>query len=274
MIPKTTSVPTKAPAPPTAAAGRSVTAGMAVGDFVTAVESALGGGPSGRRSPRPGAEPLLEEQYESELEALADAIEDRNTSQADVAKAYGFLSSNGIITSHADLREHFGGDYFRAHQAAIVVADMGDVHQCYDEDWQLWWARVDERIRKMCEERRISLHRYCAMEDDLRAFQTEVVGWFVRRNRRQKQGKQLRHVKREYVGRLQQKHFPGKPVKQHVPRVHDAPDGKVTHYREDEGGLYYEVDDPADGEWSRHIAARYLRTAQDSIIEAMDLTYD
>lgn len=267
MVTKTTDPTTKRPAASTAG-------GTTVGAIITGMETALGGGPTGATTPRPDAEPVLEEQYESELGALAEAVEDRNTTHADVAKAYRFLASNGIVTSHEALKGHFGGDYFRAHQAAIVIADMGDVHQCYDGGWNLWWARVDERIRKFCEDRRISLYRYCEMEPDLRDFQREVVGWFVRRNRRQQQGKQLRSIKREYVGRLQEKHFPDKPVKQHVPRVHDAPDGKVTHYNEDEGGLYYEVDDPADGEWSRHIAARYLRTAQDSIIEAMNLTYE
>lgn len=249
---------------------------MSVGELRTAMERALEGAEPSNRSTitSTGDVALLEEQYESEQEALADAIEDRNSTWADVGLAYRELSSNGIITSHESLQRAFGDDYYRAHQAAIVVADMGDVHQCYDEDWTLWWARVDERIRRLCEERRISLHRYCMMEDVLRDFQHEVVGWFVRRNRRQKQGKQLRAIKREYVGKLQREYFPNKPVKQHVPTVHQAPDGKVVHYNEEDNSLYYEVDDPADGEWSRHIGARYLRTAQDSIIETYDLTYE
>jgi hypothetical protein len=179
--------------------------------------------------------------YSGVLDDISRHAEKRDVSFDQVRQAYDAVTTGErYLTSHDDLMERTDMDYHEARQSAAVLSDVGDIHECYDDDWNLHWVRADEFLREKCEERRISLCRYYKMHDILREFQDKVIAWYVRRNRRQKQPINLRQMKENYVSIIQQKYFEDKPV---------------------------------GDEWSRHIAARYLRTAQDSIIRSMDLTY-
>lgn len=179
--------------------------------------------------------------YNGVMDTVRRRAGDRNTDVESVQEAYRALMTGGPhLTSHEELMRRTGMDYHDARQAAAVLSDVGDLHECYNDDWELYWARCDDFIKERCEERRISLCRYFEMYDILTDFQDKVVGWYVRRNRRQQQPFSLRGLKEEYVHRIQEEHFPDKPV---------------------------------GDKWSRHIAARYLRTAQDSIERSFDLTY-
>lgn len=179
--------------------------------------------------------------YDERMDEVVSNAEDRNVTLRDVERAYqALVTGDRHLTSHEDLMDKTQMDYHTARQAAAVLSDLGDLHECYDEQWNLYWVRCDEFIRRKCEERRISLCRYFKMYDILHEFQNKVTGWYVRRNRRQQQPFNLRDLKEEYVHKIQAEYFPDKPV---------------------------------GDEWSRHIAARYLRTAQDSIVRSMDLTY-
>lgn len=188
-----------------------------------------------------GPDGNLRSEYDDVMDELMKFVDDRGTTVEQVDAVYSAVTDGGrYLTSHDGIMEATGYDYHHARQAASVLSDLGDLHECYDDDWGLWWVRCDGFIKRKCEERRISLYRYYAMHPTLMDFQRQVIDWYVRRNRRQKQPFELRALKEEYVHKIQADFFPEKPV---------------------------------GDEWSRHIAARYLRTAQDSIVRAYDLTY-
>lgn len=173
-------------------------------------------------------------------ETLVEAAEEKEADLESVAEIYGVINHNEYLTSHEEIVTLTGMKFHDARSAAAVLSEMGDVHECYDDDWNLWWVRCDDEIREMCNDRRISLYRYFEMKDDLEEFQDKVVGWYERRNKRMQQNFKLGGLKEEWVHRLQREYFPEKPV---------------------------------GDEWSAHIAARYLRTAQDSIVRTFNLTY-
>lgn len=171
---------------------------------------------------------------------VTELAEDADTDLRSVAEVYSVLCGDGPLTAHEEVIEATGMGFHDARSAASVLSELGDVHECYDDDWNLWWVRCDSEIREMCNERRISLYRYFVMKDDLERFQDKVVEWYERRNRRMQQNFKLSGLKEEWVHRLQRDYFPEKPV---------------------------------GDEWSAHIAARYLRTAQDSIVRTHNLSY-
>jgi len=205
--------------------------------------------------------------YDECLDEVSEYADERGVTLSQVADAHSaIIDGDQRLTRHDDMIEHTGMDYHASRQSAAVLSDIGGVHEAYDDDWNLWWVRCSERIADMCEDRRISLYRYYEMEPELRDFQDQVIMWYTRRNRRQQQPWTLTSLKEKYVHRIQRWFFPSKPVGDSVRWVHDADDGDVVRYRE-ETGLYVPTS------WSRHIAARYVRTAQDEIIEAYELTY-
>lgn len=179
--------------------------------------------------------------FDDIMDDIAGRAAARNIEPDGVERAYqALVTGDEHLTSHSELMERTGMDYHHARQAAAVLSDTGDIHECYDDDWNLFWVRCDEFIREKCDDRRISLCRYFMMYDILQEFQDKVMAWYVRRNRRQGQPFTLRDLKSEYVREIQEEFFPEKPV---------------------------------GDEWSRHIAARYLRTAQDEIVRSYNLTY-
>ena len=198
--------------------------------------------PPGQRDGYPdGPDAALRPYYDDEADEMAEAIERRDTSWAAVSAAHGaLLTGDRHLTSHEEAIEKSGLGYHECRKAAAVLSDVGGIHECYDDDWNLWWVRCDEYIQSLCKERRISLYRYYAMRELLNEFQNHVIDWFVRRNRRHAQNFKLSSLKAEYVHTIQEEWFPDKPVGE---------------------------------EWSSHIAARYLRTAQDSIMRSYALTY-
>lgn len=219
--------------------------------------------PSGDRPRRSGR---FEAMYDDDMDSLASYADDRDVDIGSVELAWEAIQEGDRhLTRHEDVVERSGLGYHEARKATAVLSDMNDIHEAYDDDWNLYWVRCDEHLREMCAERRISLYRYFEMYEELREFQDKVVGWYVRRNRRQQQPINLTELKEKYVHKLQREYFPGKPVKRRIESPDEAPDDQTAH-RDPEG--WY-----VDGEWSRHIAARYLRTAQDEIVRSFDLTY-
>lgn len=222
--------------------------------------------------------PRLHALYDSDMEWLARFVDRRRTTMGDVESALDAVASGDPhITSHDGVMRETGLGFHEARKAMLVLSDMGDVHEAYDEDWQPWWVRCDDFIVEKCEQRRVSLLRYFRMYGVLEEFQDKCVGWYVRRNRRQSQPFKLRDLKAQYVYEIQRQYFPNKPVKKPVESFSDAPPGALVASAEwdleGEKGLYYVPEDPMESDWSSHIAARYVRTAQDSIIRSMNLTY-
>ena len=215
---------------------------MDAGDFEEYVdEGALYRPPEPPEDPADDPETALQAHYDDRMDDLKAAADDRGVDLSVVALAYtAILGGDSHLTSHEEVMVATRRSFHEARQAAGALSDVDDIHECYDDDWDLWWVRCDSFIKDKCEDRRISLYRYFDMKDILSAFQQETIGWYVRRNRRQQQPFRLTDKKEEYVRKIQNKHFPDKPVGE---------------------------------EWSRHIAARYVRTAQDSVIRSYDLTY-
>lgn len=218
--------------------------------------------------------------YESDMEDLARFVDRRGTTMEEVDRVLSVIESGDPhLTSHKRMIAESGLGFHDARTAALVLSDMGDVHEAYDKDegWELYWVRCDGFIVEKCEQRRISLLRYFQMHDVLKEFQDKCIEWYVRRNRRQSQPFKLRDLKAQYVYEIQSRFFPEKPVKKRIDSVDEAPDGALVSAedwnQEGDEGLYYVPDDPSESEWSRHIAARYVRTAQDSIIRSFDLSY-
>lgn len=210
--------------------------------------------------------------YNDDMDEIRRLAAERGTEMVHVSDALEAVTAgDSPASSHEEVMNATGLGFHEARQAAGVLSDMGDLHECYDDGWNLWWVQCDEYIRDRCDRRRISLLRYYQMFDELREFQDQVVAWFVRRNRRQSQRFTMTQLKAEWVARLQSEHFPEKPLKQYCDRVAAAPEGAIV--RVDERGLWHEPTSPVEAAWSSHIAARYLRTAQDSIIRSFDLTY-
>lgn len=184
---------------------------------------------------------VLQAHYDDCMDDLSAAADARGIGLETVALAYtAVLDGRRHLTSHGEVMAATRRSFHEARQAAGALSDVDDIHECYDEDWDLWWVRCDSFIKNKCEDRRISLYRYYDMKNLLSAFQRELLEWYVRRNRRQRQLFRLTDKKEEYVHKIQQQYFPDKPV---------------------------------GDDWSGHIAARYVRTAQDSMIRSYELTY-
>lgn len=203
--------------------------------------------------------------YDESFDRITESCERRDVTVEDVVQVYYVVvDGRRHLTAHEDVIAGTDLDYHDARNAAGVLSDLGDVYEAYDSEWELYWVRCSSTTKALCEKRRISLYRYYKMYPDLVLFQDKVVDWFVRRNRRMSQPFKLTDLKAKWVNRLQEEYFPDKPVHRPIDNESEADGQTMNHPRY---GLV-EI-----REWSRHIAARYVRTAQDEIIKAYELTY-
>lgn len=179
--------------------------------------------------------------FTTELDELRDYAEERGVDLEAVAEAY-FVIVNGEepMVTHTELQEQMGRDGPDAWNIASVLVDFGEVHRSKGEDW--WWVVASDLLAEKCDQRSISLKKYIEMDDVLREFQNDVARWYeVRQMHGNLQTRTMREIKVEYGKRLQEQYFPEKPLDPE--EIHD------------------------------HQVARYIKTAQDVIVEAMNLSY-
>lgn len=179
--------------------------------------------------------------FAAELDELRDHADERDVTLEEVAEAY-FVIVNGQepMVTHSGLQDQLGMDGPDAWNIASVLVDFGEVHRSKGSDW--WWIVASDFLAEKCDQRSISLKTYIEMEPDLQPFQTAVTRWYQTRHMHGNlQTRTMREIKVEHGKRIQEKYYPEKPL------------------------------DPE--EFHSHQVARYIKTAQDVIVEALDLTY-
>ena len=179
--------------------------------------------------------------FGDELEELRGIANDRDVTLREVAEAY-FVIVRGEtpMVSHDNLQNQLGVDGPDAWNTASVLVEFGEVHRSKEASW--WWIVASEMLAERCQQRSISLKKYIEMEPDLRPFQDEVTGWYQRRQiHGNLQDRTMREIKVDHGQRLQEEYYPDKPV------------------------------DPEN--FHDHQISRYIKTAQDLIVEALNLSY-
>lgn len=179
--------------------------------------------------------------FSGELDELNELAAKRGVSLEGVSEAYfEIVGGPRPMVTHTDLQDAIGLAGPDTWNTASVLVDFGEVYRSKGEDW--WWIVASEFLAERCEKRSISLQKYIDMEPDLRPFQDACVGWYQRRQMHGNlQERTMREIKVTHGERLQEKYYPEKPL------------------------------DPVD--FHDHQVARYIKTAQDVIVAALDLSY-
>jgi len=178
--------------------------------------------------------------FAAELDELREHANDRGVELKSVAEAY-FVIVNGdrSMITHSDLQDQLGRAGPDAWNIASVLVDFGEVHRSKGSHW--WWIVASAFLAEMCDQRSISLKKYIEMQPDLQPFQQAVTQWYqTRQMHGNLQSRTMREIKIEYGKKLQKKYYPDKPLKSE--NFHD------------------------------HQISRYIKTAQDAIVEALDLS--
>ena len=179
--------------------------------------------------------------FAAELDELAGYADERDVDLEDVAEAY-FVIVNGEtpMARHEALQNELGRDWRDAWEIASVLVDFGEVHLSKQNGW--WWVVASQFLADRCDKRSIGLKQYIEMQPDLAPFQNDVTRWYqVRHMHGNLQTRTMREIKVEHGERLAEKYYPEKPL---------------------------DTD-----EFHEHIISRYIKTAQDVIVEALDLSY-
>ena len=179
--------------------------------------------------------------FAAELDELRDHATDRGVALEAVAEAY-FVIVNGDrpMVTHSDLQDQLRRAGPDAWNIASVLVDFGEVHRSKGSDW--WWIVASTLLAEKCDQRSISLKTYIEMQPDLQPFQQAVTRWYqTRQMHGNLQTRTMREIKVEHGKDLQEKYYPDKPL------------------------------DPEN--FHDHQIARYIKTAQDVIVEALDLSY-
>lgn len=172
-----------------------------------------------------------------ELRLIAD---DRDVTLEAVSEAYFVIVTGEPMVTHASLQESLDLEGLDAWNIASVLVDFGEVYRSKEDEW--WWIVASEFLAEKCQQRSISLRKYIEMEPDLRIFQDACVKWYQRRHMHGNlQERTMREIKVDHGRRLQAKYYPEKDFSAET--FHD------------------------------HQVARYIKTAQDMIVEALNLTY-
>lgn len=201
--------------------------------MAVAMRSTAGGGDESFRR--------FEALFAAELDELRAAAREREVSLEAVSEAY-FVIVNGDqpMVAATDLRDALGRGWQEAWEIAMVLVDIGEVHLSRETDW--WWVLASDFLAELCEKRSIGLKKYMEMRADLASFQDDVVRWYeTRQMNGNLQSRTMREIKVDHGRRLQAEYYPGKPFDEEA--FHD------------------------------HQIARYIKTAQDVIVEALDLSY-
>lgn len=185
------------------------------------------------------------EQFEAlfadELEELREIAIDRDVGLHEVSQAYfSIVRGDYPMQTHSDLQNALNADGPETWNIASVLVDFGEVYRSKGDDW--WWVVASEFLAERCRMRTISLNKYVEMEEDLRAFQDDVVRYHhIRKMPGNLQDQQMRDIKVEHGRRIHEKYYPEK-----------------------------EFDEE---EFHNLQVSRYIKTAQDVIMEALDLSY-
>ncbi|UTF55969.1 hypothetical protein [Natronosalvus rutilus] len=197
---------------------------------------------SPKRDDGPGPQfARFEALFSEELEELQEIATERDVTLEEVSEAY-FVIVNGDppMVTHSRLQEELGKAGPETWNTASVLVDFGEVHRSKGNDW--WWIVASEFLAGLCEKRSISLKKYLEMEGDLRVFQDDARQWYERRHMHGNlQERTMREIKLEHCQRLQERYYPKKRL------------------------------DPEN--FHDHQVARYVKTAQDVIVEALNLSY-
>ena len=179
--------------------------------------------------------------FSEELAELRGIASNREVSLEEVSEAYFVINgADPPMVTHSRLQEAIGKSGPDTWNTASVLVDFGEVHRSKGDDW--WWIVASEFLAGLCEKRSISLKKYLDMERDLRQFQDEAAGWYERRHMHGNLNERtMREIKLDHCERLQEKYYPEKPL------------------------------DPEN--FHDHQVSRYVKTAQDLIVEALNLSY-
>lgn len=196
--------------------------------------------PSGTASPDAEFE-RFQALFSEELDELRDHATDRGVGLEEVAEAYFVIvSGEQPMVTHSELQDKLGRDGPDAWNIGSVLVDFGEVHRSKGSDW--WWIVASSLLAEMCDRRSISLKTYIEMQSDLEPFQNAVVRWYqTRQMHGNLQTRTMKEIKVTHGQEIQEKYYPDKPL------------------------------DPEN--FHDHQVARYIKTAQDVIVEALDLSY-
>jgi len=179
--------------------------------------------------------------FAAELDELQNHARCRGVSLEDVSRAYFVIvSGENPMAKHTELRDELNRDWRDAWEIASVLVDFGEAHLSKKDGW--WWVIASEFIAEKCDKRSIGLKQYMEMRPDLVPFQNDVIQWYqTRQMNGNLQRRTMREIKVTHGERLAEQYYPEKPLD--TEEFHD------------------------------HIIARYIKTAQDEIVEALDLSY-
>jgi hypothetical protein len=179
--------------------------------------------------------------FAAELDELRDHATSRGVALEAVAEAYfEIVTGERPMVTHSELQARLGRAGPDAWNIASVLVDFGEVHRSKGKEW--WWIVASSLLAEKCGQRSISLKTYIEMQPDLQPFQQAVTRWYqTRQMHGNLQTRTMREIKVEYGRELQEKYYPDKPLDPE--RFHD------------------------------HQIARYIKTAQDVIVEALNLSY-
>jgi len=179
--------------------------------------------------------------FGEELEELNEIANEHGVTLQEVSEAYFVIAAGEQpMVSHSSLQDELGLAGPDAWNTASVLVDFGEVYRSKEGSW--WWIIASEFLAEKCQQRSISLKKYIEMEPDLRPFQDACVAWYQRRHMHGNlQERTMREIKADHGTRLQEEYYPENPV------------------------------DPEN--FHDHQIARYIKTAQDVIVAALDLSY-
>lgn len=179
--------------------------------------------------------------FAGELDELHEHADARGVSLEVAAEAYFVIvSGESSMVKHTALRDELNRDWRDAWEIASVLVDFGEAHLSKKDGW--WWVIASEFIAGKCDQRSIGLKQYMEMRPDLVPFQDDVIQWYqTRQMNGNLQRRTMRDIKVTHGKRLQQQYYPAKSL-----------DTEEFH---------------------EHIISRYIKTAQDEIVEALNLSY-
>ena len=179
--------------------------------------------------------------FAAELDELQEHARDRGVGLEDVSEAYFVIvSGEDPMVKHTELRDELNREWRDAWEIASVLVDFGEAHLSKKDGW--WWVIASQFLAEKCDQRSIGLKQYMEMRPDLVPFQNDVIQWYqTRQMNGNLQRRTMREIKVTHGERLAEQYYPEKPLD--TDEFHD------------------------------HIIARYIKTAQDEIVEALDLSY-
>ena len=183
--------------------------------------------------------------FAGQLDAITALAEAAGVEIGDVAKCYfELVDAADSMLSHSELQDRLGLSAPRCWDVASVLVEFGEISRAKDGQW--WWVYCSDYLAERCRERELSLKRYIEMRPVLSEFQDDVVRWYqIRHMHGNLQPETMGEIKLRYCQRLQQEYW-------------GLEEGEAV------------VDEDS---WSDHRVSRYVRTAQDVIVEAHNLTY-